>query len=488
MTVADAPTREIGSALTTYPIAIGAPGQLLVDSTEETAELRFPESAIVYDRMRKTDGQHAAVLRAAMLPLQRTAWRLSGGDVNPKVMAFVESELGLAGRAGRQRRRGQGVVWSEHLRLAMLQLVFGFMPFEQVYVVGPPSAGQEGLSGDVAHLRKLAPRLPRTLTQTPRVERDGGLAGIVQTVAGAAADKLAGTSAGEAFIPVDRLAMFVHEREGADWTGTSIFRASYKHWLIKDGLLRLGPMVAERNGMGVPVVYFTEEADRKAALDIATRVRAGADSGAALKNGMKLDLVGVSGSTRDELPLIRYHDEAAGRSTLAMFLNLGHDRGSQSLGETFADFFVMSLDAVADSIAETTTEHVIRDLVELNFGPDEAYPVLLADPIGAEATPTAEALKSLSDAGLLGSIDPDLVGEVRRRYGLPALPALPEADEVEDVSGNLIGLTGAGPGPAPAPPAALAASSDLPSTPAGSDPIAERVAALAERVAALRAG
>jgi hypothetical protein len=435
MTVDAAPTREIGTPGDVISVAGPAGTSFEVLPFEDTVELQFPSSAVVYDRMRKTDGQHSAVLRAATLPVLRTPWRLHGADVRPEVMAFVESELGLAEREGRRRRRREGVTWREHLRLALLMLPFGFMPFETVYEIGPPSPGQEGLGlRDVAHLRKLAPRLPRTLVGTPRVARDGGLLGIVQASPDAPANRAQGTNPGEILIPVDRLVMYVNEREGADWTGTSMFRGSYKHWLIKDALLRLGPMVVERNGMGIPVVTYSDDAQKQEALQIARNVRAGAEAGAAVPQGMALELVGTTGSTRDELPLVKYHDEAAGRAALAMFLNLGHDRGSQSLGETFVDYFVMSLDAIADAVADTATEHVVRDLVELNFGPDEAYPVLVPDRITAEATPTAEALRTLADSGLLGPIDPDLTADVRRRYGLPKAPDdLPVEGPVEEL-------------------------------------------------------
>jgi hypothetical protein len=111
-----------------------------------------------------------------------------------------------------------------------------------------------------------------------------------------------------------------------------------------------------------------------------------------------------------------------GRAALAMFLNLGHDNGARSLGDTFVDYFVLAEDAIAEAIALTITEYVIRDFVELNYGPDEPYPDLVADPIRAESTPTAEALGTLAKNGLLGPMDDDIIADVRRRYGLPQMP------------------------------------------------------------------
>lgn len=425
----NAPTTELGSAGGLPLLGVGSlrdAGRHYyeVEPWDTTPELSWPAASVIYDRMRRTDGQVAAVIRAVTLPILSASWRLTGDDVPSEIREFVAGELGLATPGeGRRRRRREGVVWRDHLRMALLSLSYGWMPFEQVYAVGPPAPGMTGPE-QVAHLRKLAPRLPRTLTGPPRIDRDGGLAGIVQYLPDLATSRPASRDAnpGEVFIPADRLVVYSLDREGADWTGNSLLRGSYKHWLIKDALLRLGPMVCERNGMGVPIVTYSEEAQKQDALDLAKGIRAGSEAGAAVPAGVAVQLLGVSGATRDELPLIKYHDEAAGRSALAMFLNLGHDNGARSLGDSFIDFFTASLNAVADQIAETATEHIIRDLVEINYGTDAPYPILEAEPISSETSPTAESLRTLADAGLLGPIDRDLQAEVRRRYDLPPIP------------------------------------------------------------------
>lgn len=439
MTVTDAPTTELG-----YPGGIaptfGGLGGFYVDGLEANADLRFPASSVVYDRMRREDGQVASVMRAITLPILGTKWRLVGDDVRPEVTRFVEDQLGLNLSTGQARRRRQGIVWREHLREALLMLPFGFMPFEQVYDPAPASPSFVDEFPDAkgklyAHLRKLAPRMPRTLTEV-LVARDGGLTGIRQTPTyGINADPRG------VLIPVDRLVMYVNDREGADWTGQSVLRAAYKHWLIKDALIRLGAQIVERNGMGIPLVSYTDRSDRTKALALAKALRAGAEAGGAIPPGMAVNIVGVTGSTADELPRVKYHDEAIGRSLLAMFLNLGHDNGARALGSTFVDYFLLAVSGIITTVEDTATEHIIRDLVELNYGPDEPYPTLKADALSSESTPTAEALKALADAGLL-TADRDLEQDVRRRYGLPAKPE-PSGDQaVEDAAGSPVAEVG----------------------------------------------
>lgn len=451
---------------------LGAPGLSaydgLVDGWEHVPELRFPLSIAVYDRMRK-DAQVDSTLRAADLAIRRARWRLSANGADDRVVAFVADELGLevdTAAAARRRRRREGIVFADTLRHALLARVFGFMPFEQVYTVAPPGPGQDGygLPRLTAHLRKLGPRMPRSVTRID-VARDGGLEAIRQLVPSARRNGITD----EVILPADRLVMFVHDREGADWNGRSILRSSYGHWAIKQQLIRLGPLMVERNGMGIPVVTFDEGAghSKAEALAIAKGIRAGEEAGAALPTGMTLSLVGVTGTIREELPLLKYHDEAIGRAALAMVLNLGHSGGlgDGAIGDTFLDLFLASQNAEIIDIGETFTEHVIRDLVELNYGPDEPYPLLEADELEADSPATAEGLKALSDAGLLDG-DPELKADVRRRFRLPA---------PSDAS------------PMASPDASPPTSTDPPPPPATPAQLAQRAADLAQRAATLAA-
>lgn len=426
--------------------------KFIVDPRDTNPDLRFPHNIPVYDEMRTTDGQIGSLLNAASLPILAASWRLEGADVRPEVMAFVKNGIGLvyAGETLNRRRR-QGIVFSEHLKQACLFMPFGFMPFEQVYApVAATDAERAAFDSPVMlHLRKLAPRMPFTVQQI-HVGRDGGLAGITQ-----APIAMDGFSDG-VFIPVDNLVMYTLNKEGADWAGRSLLRQAYKHWLINDKLIRLNAQIAERNGMGVPVINASEDvlsiADGDAIIE---NFRAGATAGVRLPPEASFDLKGVTGQTVDVMPQIKYHDEKIAASALAMFLTLGHDAGARSLGDTFVDVFTASLQAIANEIATTFTEHVIRDLVELNFGPDEAYPTLSPGRLADNKEITATAIKELVDAGII-TPDDKLEAHVRRRNGLPeadptsarkaavasgVLPPAPGQDSADDLQkrGNYAG-------------------------------------------------
>lgn len=395
-----APTTEIGWAG-------GTSNFWTYDEFETTPELRWPQSVSVYEQMRTQDSQIVSVLRAVALPVQRTPWRIDPAGAKARVAQFVGDELGLpvVGKQPKPTPRTRDrFSWSEHLEQALLMLPFGHMFFEQVYRIDP--------GGDRAHLRKLAPRMPRTIAEI-KVAPDGGLVSITQE-AGPAGSGL------QRPIPVDRLVAYVHQREGGNWKGRSLLRPAYKNWLIKDRLLRVDAQTIERNGMGVPLYIGADgEGDLTKGSQMAQAWRAGESAGAAIPFGAQMRLLGVEGTLPQSLPSIRYHDEQIGRAVLAHFLNLGTQTGSWALGTTFADFFTLSLQTLAQQIADTATQHVVEDLVDINFGTTEPAPRIVFDEIGSRQAATAQALKALADAGL---IDPDEVLKqgVRQQYGLPA--------------------------------------------------------------------
>lgn len=386
-----------------------------IDVSESNPDMKWPRSIEKFDQMRREDSQISSVLSAVTLPVRSVSWHVEPGNARPEVVDFVSKDLGIPVRGGKVERalRSRGrFSWTEHVRLALLELVFGHSFFEQVYHVG-----EDGL----AHLSKLAWRPPRTIARM-NIARDGGLLSIEQS-----------SGAKTAKIPISRLVAYVNEREGADWIGKSLLRSPYKNWLLKDRLLRAQSLTVERNGLGVPVYTGAKppeaagvdeqkqwmEAEKDAGLKVATSFRAGAAAGASIPNSASLDLKGVTGRLPDTEGPIRYHDEQIARSVLAHFLNLGTETGSWALGSTFADFFTQALNAVARQIEDVANQHIVEDLVDLNWGPLEPAPRLVADQIGKEHPVTAEALRALAESGVLRA-DDGLEAHVRELYGLPA--------------------------------------------------------------------
>ncbi|TFD47577.1 DUF935 family protein [Cryobacterium sp. Hh11] len=387
---------------------------MAAESHETNPDLMWPLSTEVFDKMRREDSQIGSVLRAVTLPIRGAEWMIDPAGASPEVVALVAADLGLPvkGQAPVNPLRTKGrFQWGEHLRLALLELVYGHSYFEQVY------APEEGK----LRLKKLAWRPPRSISNVT-VARDGGLVSIEQH----------GVSSP---IPVDRLVAYINDREGGNWIGQSLLRTAYKNWLLKDRMLRAQALTVERNGLGVPVYTGAEvpekadaaeraawqQSEKASGLALAKGFRAGEAAGASIPNGSNLTLMGVTGKLPDTDQPIRYHDEQIARAVLAHFLNLGTETGSWALGSTFANFFTDSLNAVAAHIADVTQAHVVEDLVDWNWGESEPAPRLVFKPIGAGSL-SAEALKSLVDAGVIHP-DETLEAFMRAAFSLPVKDA-----------------------------------------------------------------
>ncbi|MFC9769095.1 DUF935 family protein [Rhodococcus jostii] len=382
------------------------------DRDEQVPELQWPASVRVFARMAREDGRVSSLLAAIALPIRRTAWSVEANGASEQVTGFVAENLGLpikgstaVAAPGRARNRFS---WAEHLQTALLMLQYGHSFFEQVYRIDDDGH---------ARIRKLAPR-PQGTISSIEVARDGGLIAVRQF--GAVGDK------SDSVIPVSRLVAYVRDPEPGVWIGKSLLRPAYKHWLLKDELMRMQAATARRNGMGVPVATAAEgasDADVQNLQKMASAYKGGANSGVGLPYGADLKLLGVQGNLPDMQQAIEYHDKQIALAGLAHFLNL--DRGgSYALASVQADTFVQSVQTFAETVRDTANAHVVEDLVDVNFGADTPAPRIVFEEIGSRQDATASALKLLVEAGLL---TPDEVvrATVRQSLGIPAGPADP---------------------------------------------------------------
>lgn len=383
---------------------------------EETPELLWPKSVAVYDRMRRQDAQVGSVLRAVTTPLRRTSWRIDPNGARPEVVQLVSEDVGLpiVGAAPRPLPRTRDrFSFTDHLRLALTMLPFGHSFFEQ----------QARIVSGQARLRKLAWRPPKTISKFV-VADDGGLVAIEQYPTGTEGDRR---------IPVKDLVAYVSDREGGAWMGQSLLRPAYKFWLLKDRALRTQATTLERNGLGVPLYEGgpypddldvdqrkpLEDVELAKGAELAAALRGGDNSGVAIRNGAKMSLMGVSGTLPDAEPVVRYYDEQIARAVLAHFLNLGTETGSWALGSTFADFFTLSLESIAQVIDDVFSQHVIEDMVDWNWGPEEPAPRLVHDEIGSRHPATADAIQKLIACKAITPDEP-LEQFLRTMHGLPA--------------------------------------------------------------------
>lgn len=415
--MAEAPTTEAPTTEQGYVIPAAVQSWSWMPDLDVVAglpELRYPGSLDTFEQM-QLDPQVTSTLSAVTMPLRSTGWWIDPNGADAEVVQLISEDLGLPVRGvdsanvhpGRTRDRFS---FHDHLDLALESLAYGHAAFEQV----------ARIEGGRARLRKLAWRPQRSITDW-NIARDGGLESIRQREASRP-------------IPVDRLVVYSHRRRGGAWAGRSVLRTSFKFWLLKERMLQVQATSVDRTGVGMPVYtaapdpdWMTDpeearafmEAQKLAGLKLAEQYRSGANVGASIPAGAKLEVVGVSGNLPDPDKVIRYYDEQVARSVLANFLSLGgeNSRGSYALGTTFADFFIQSLQAEARWVCDVLTQHVVEDIVDWNWGPDVRAPRVVCDEIGSKHPVTADAIAALINCGALQA-DVEIERYLRDTYGI----------------------------------------------------------------------
>jgi hypothetical protein len=337
------------------------------DELETVPELQFPESIRMYNNMRN-DSQIEGLHAGCTWPILRYKFMIDPNGCDPAKVKKLAADINIPIKgddptAPKPRTKDRFVLRT-HLRDVFKTLLSGFYPFEQV--------GRVKDDDGLWHLRKLAPRPPITVQEIRTSPTgDGGLVSIVQNISG----PMGFGAVPE--IPVDRLVMYVWEKEGANWHGRSMLRAIYRNWLIKDRLLRVDAVKHERNGMGVPVAFGAPgmtNGELQALARLAQSYKAGESAGAAFPYQTDLKLLGVQGSLPDTIASINLHNEEMARRWLMMFLQLGSTlHGSRSLGKDFVDYFQLAQEHVANWALDTFNEHVVEDWWDWNYGEDEEY-------------------------------------------------------------------------------------------------------------------
>jgi hypothetical protein len=412
MAATDAPTGALGSTNASWGTSYGygAP----TDPLEHIPDLVFPASIPVLARMR-SDPTIASGLASYVTALVAADWHIDPAGATPEMTRICADSLGLpiAGESPDQigAGRARGVKWREHLRLMSLHLVYGFMPFEPVYEI------RDGK----AYLKYLAERLPSTIIEV-KVNDDGTLKSIVQEGSGKPGEP------GGVEIAADRLIVYVHDREGAAWTGRPLIRPCYSAWLLKLDTLRVNAIGIARFGAGTPVMEqnpgtIATAAQIEEAKRAASAVRVG-ETGGMAPAGFTLRIKGVEGSLPDAIPTLRLYDEQISRSLLTSLLDLGNtSNGSRALGDNFADVMQRALQSIGNNAAETATQLCER-LTTFNEGENAISPVVRCGQVGASKAAISASVASLVTAGLV-TPDPSLEAFVRDGYHLPPKDAAP---------------------------------------------------------------
>lgn len=372
------------------------------------------------DKMRTQDGRIKMCLGAVLNPIRSCTWEILAADANDpecvKHRDLVEHIL----------FNDLGTPWNTFVNEAFTFAAFGFSMFEKIHknVLDHPRFGS------YTGFKKLAFRSPKTIDEWHVDANTGELQFVVQ--------RAFGDVNKDVRIPEEFLLIFTMDQEGNDYASSTraLLRPCYGNYKIKQFLKKLKSIGHQKMTVGVPhgeipVGALKEEQERfKKMLELySTNERQYMLTPAGFKVTI---LEGKFDSASLEAGVTAENTEMT-CAFLENFLNLGQDGagGAYALGQTTADFFLKGINCIVSTFTSGINSNVVREIVDANFGPQEAYPKLMHGGIEDVGEDYSRAFKNYVDAGAI-VVDPTLRGYVRKLMRLPPEEALPTDVDIEE--------------------------------------------------------
>lgn len=381
--------------------------------TEEfLVNLRGTRGLRVYREMADNDPVIGAILYAIEKVIVRLEWRVDPAEETPEAVEakeFVESCL-----------YDMSESWDSTLSSISSMLVYGFSYHEIIYKIrgGDSNDGKRNSKFNDGKIgwRKFPIRSQESLNNW-LLDNDGGIQGMVQM------DPAGG---GMRTIPIDKSLLFRTTTNKNNPEGRSLLRNAYRSWWFKRRIEEIEAIGIERDLAGLPVAYMPPEylsSDANAAqtsvrntiTDIVQNIKRNEQEGVIFPqmfddNGnrmFELSLLSSGGNRQfDTDKVISRYDQRIAMTVLSDFILLGHERvGSFALGTSKMDLWTMSVDAIANSIAETFNQYAIPRLLKYNgMNPQLAPHLSYGDVASVDLTEVADFVQKLTASG---AITPD---------------------------------------------------------------------------------
>lgn len=367
------------------------------------------QRADIFDKMRRGDPQIKMCLAAVKSPLKSATWSIEPYDQDDE-QAIEDAEI-----ARYVLMEGMRKKWGEFVSEALTLVDFGHSVFEVIdkSVVIHPDLGP--LTG----IDNIAFRSQRTIEQW-HIDRDTEELSRIAQYAYGDTGKVVD-------IPADHLLTFVLEKEGANYEGISALRCCYGSWLRKNMYLKLNAIGVEKFAVPTPVVKIppgAEKGEQYSRMQEVLQAYLSHEKGyLTYPEGWEIKLESNAYDPAKVETSIDNEDKRIVKSFLANFLELGMNGfGSQSLSFDLSDFFLQSIDYIANGIiADEVNKKLIPRIIKNNRGPRAGYPYLKVTGISDKAGEEFSRLLQNFVAAQIITPDDKLEENVRNRYGLPEM-------------------------------------------------------------------
>lgn len=397
----------MGEILKKHDKPLGASGtdvQGNVHNTEDHIEaLQGYAAALVYDKMRRSDTQVRKILNAIVAPIKSAKWSVEPFDTESRSLEIANLIDQILFK---------DINWSKFLNEVTTFVAHGHAIFEVVH----ENKTSKDL-GPYTGLAQLGFRRQSTIIEWHHDEVTGALKFIKQESNGDIKVSVE--------IPAEFLLCFFSEQEG-DNIGFPLLRNVYGPYKRKLMAMELQFIGIERFAIPTPILKVPKTVSQGddeyiSAVEVLKNFTSAEDSYLTYPEGWELDLHSNSFDPEKLNSVIKAEDENMASAILASFLELGTggNTGAYALSADLSDFFFAGLSYYANTIVDTVNQ-LIKNLVILNFGPDETMiPKLMYSGITDNAgKELMEVVTGFTTAGVINKDEP-LEDHIRKLYNLP---------------------------------------------------------------------
>lgn len=195
---------------------------------------------------------------------------------------------------------------------------------------------------------------------------------------------------GQISLPLNKILLFSQNQYFDNPYGKSDLERCYRSWFAKDTIIKFWTIYLQRFASPFPVgkvpdTFGQEKVDEM--IDILDSIQQAVSL--VIPEGASIELHKVGGNTNGEYDtaIERFNQMIARALLLPDLMGMGQSTtgGSYSLGQKQYEMFVATIEFIRKSLEELINEEVIKQLVDINFGVQDNYPVFRFKPFKDEA-------------------------------------------------------------------------------------------------------
>lgn len=213
--------------------------------------------------------------------------------------------------------------------------------------------------------------------------------------------------------PLSKFIIWPFNMRAGNWYGRPLLKKAYKHWYIKEFLIKKWNIFLERKA--IPILYGkTRPANIKNLNDILSKVTD--KTNLTLDSRDELAVLQTKNITAQFIEAIRYHDTMILRGLLTPTLLMGQeDVGARALGDTHFEIFLWVVNKMKEDMT-AIVNGLLTILTKANFPGIEVMPEFIIPELTTEERDKfAAVIKDLVEVGV---VMPDEKW-IRQRLGFP---------------------------------------------------------------------